>query len=94
MFEEGTGPRDGNCAAGIYRSGAVLQAALISLSAFAALEGDEWVADCPRMASLLAIPFLGFLPPALWLMKRNRLDVAASLAGAGVAVFSIVWLLV
>jgi hypothetical protein len=62
---------------------AVLQAALIGLFATAALQGDEW-GIARAMALLLMVPFLVFVGPALWLMKRNRLYMAASVAGAGV----------
>jgi hypothetical protein len=44
---------------------AALQAALIALFAFAALEGDDW-GIARAMALLLAVPFLAFAGPAFF----------------------------
>jgi hypothetical protein len=68
-----------------------LEALLIAMFAVFSLSGDS-LGIARAMALLLSVPFVALTGPALLLMARGRLGLAAALALASLAATALSWL--
>lgn len=69
---------------------AAIQVAAVGLFAVFALSGDSW-GIARAMAMLLGLPFLAFTVPALILMRKGYLTLAASVAVASLIATALAW---